>query len=505
MSREKSRRPYTAGNGTKNGKPDPGQFAGKIDNLLFFEPVQQNDRGLLTDSIEYPDATNRDVANLLVEDGDQESHDSDQVSRDSNQTSRDSDQVSRDSDQVSRDRLIRSIGSKYINPLTDYGFKRIFGREENKELLIDFLNHLLADETGGQIVDLHYLDGENTQNHPDSDPQDKQRPGRILDHQNTEQIPTLVSDRKAIFDLYCIGRDGEHFIVELQNQKQKHFLDRMLYYLTYPIQNMAAIVKKKAAKYPGKSTEFALSPVYCIALLNFLLQPGTGLEAGGQSATPGTDLEAGRKSATLGTDFEADQRRPEPQKSFKTDRRDKPPQAVFGHRDSGYRHDIQLVESQSGEIFYDKLRLILIELPKFRKRPDLLRDGLEKWLYVLVHLPGMKELPQSFDEPVFRKLFETAEISNMEYKELISYVRSWKAHHDYHAGLSYAREEGLEQGLEQGLKQGREEGREEGRDESLAAVAIKMLKNGMETDLIARYTGLSLEQIELIRKEQGIL
>ena len=32
----------------------------------------------------------------------------------------------------------------FINPFTDFGFKKIFGEEQNKDLLIDFLNELLA-------------------------------------------------------------------------------------------------------------------------------------------------------------------------------------------------------------------------------------------------------------------------------------------------------------------------------------------------------------------------
>ena len=37
---------------------------------------------------------------------------------------------------------------KYINPFIDYGFKRLFGEEPNKELLLDFLNELLREEQG---------------------------------------------------------------------------------------------------------------------------------------------------------------------------------------------------------------------------------------------------------------------------------------------------------------------------------------------------------------------
>jgi hypothetical protein len=49
---------------------------------------------------------------------------------------------------------------KYINPFTDYGFKRLFGEEPNKVLLIDFLSELLKEEQG-QITELTYLKNEN--------------------------------------------------------------------------------------------------------------------------------------------------------------------------------------------------------------------------------------------------------------------------------------------------------------------------------------------------------
>ena len=53
--------------------------------------------------------------------------------------------------------------STYINPMTDFGFKYIFGREESKDFLIDFLNNLLKDEPGfDTIIDLQYLDKEKS-------------------------------------------------------------------------------------------------------------------------------------------------------------------------------------------------------------------------------------------------------------------------------------------------------------------------------------------------------
>jgi hypothetical protein len=45
---------------------------------------------------------------------------------------------------------------KYINPFTDYGFKRLFGEEANKDLLLDFLSELLREEQG-EIKNITFL------------------------------------------------------------------------------------------------------------------------------------------------------------------------------------------------------------------------------------------------------------------------------------------------------------------------------------------------------------
>jgi predicted transposase/invertase (TIGR01784 family) len=122
---------------------------------------------------------------------------------------------------------------KYINPFTDYGFKKLFGEEPNKDLLLDFLNELLKDEQG-QIKSLSYL--------------------------KTEQLGTTDIDRRAIFDLYCENERGEKFIVELQKSKQNFFKDRTVYYSTFPIREQA----KRA------NWDFELKAVYTIGILDFV-------------------------------------------------------------------------------------------------------------------------------------------------------------------------------------------------------------------------------------------
>jgi predicted transposase/invertase (TIGR01784 family) len=101
------------------------------------------------------------------------------------------------------------LAEKYINPFTDFGFKKIFGEEANKDLLIDFLNELLTDK--GKIIDLTYL--------------------------KNEHLGTTELDRKAIFDLYCETDTGEKFIVEMQRAKQDYFKDRSYIMLLFLFRN----------------------------------------------------------------------------------------------------------------------------------------------------------------------------------------------------------------------------------------------------------------------------
>ncbi|MGK7397794.1 MAG: Rpn family recombination-promoting nuclease/putative transposase [Candidatus Cyclobacteriaceae bacterium M3_2C_046] len=123
---------------------------------------------------------------------------------------------------------------KYVNPFTDYGFKRLFGEEPSKELLLDFLNELLSEEQG-KITNLTYL--------------------------KTDRLGTTEEQRKAVFDLYCENEQGEKFIVELQKTKQKFFKDRTIYYSKFPIREQAE---------KGSEWNFELQAVYTIAILDFV-------------------------------------------------------------------------------------------------------------------------------------------------------------------------------------------------------------------------------------------
>jgi predicted transposase/invertase (TIGR01784 family) len=123
---------------------------------------------------------------------------------------------------------------KYINPFTDFGFKKIFGEEANKDLLIDFLNELLASQNQ-HIKELTY--------------------------KKTNKLGISGLDRNVVFDLYCENERGEKFTVELQKAKQAFFKDRMLYYSSFSIQEQGI----------KGDWNYQLKAVYIIGILDFII------------------------------------------------------------------------------------------------------------------------------------------------------------------------------------------------------------------------------------------
>jgi predicted transposase/invertase (TIGR01784 family) len=122
---------------------------------------------------------------------------------------------------------------RYINPYTDFGFKKLFGTEMNKDLLISFLNALPCSQKM-EIKDVKYL--------------------------NSEHLGDGYGDRRAVFDVYCQTADGGRFIVEMQKAEQEYFKDRSIYYSTFAIREQAP---------KGQKWNYRLEDVYTVGVLNF--------------------------------------------------------------------------------------------------------------------------------------------------------------------------------------------------------------------------------------------
>ena len=310
---------------------------------------------------------------------------------------------------------MRQIEDRYISLLTDFGFKRIFGTAPNKELLICFLNSLFD---GKQVIkDVKYL--------------------------NNKHLGDVYVARKAIFDVYCEGENGEKFIVEMQNAYQEFFKDRSLFYFTFPIREQAV---------KGSDWDFQLNHVYTVALLNFDMKD-----------------EA----------FDAD----------------------------AMCHYVKLCDTTTHKVFYEKLDFIFVEISKFQKSEDELETFYDKWLYVLKNLSVLTNRPKALRDKVFDRLFEEAEIARFTPRELREYEDSCKAYRDLKNSLDTALRQGHAKGLEEGLAKGREEGLAEGHaqglEEGLAQgyaalyeTAKKLKERGESSMVIQELTGLPLEVIE---------
>jgi predicted transposase/invertase (TIGR01784 family) len=270
-----------------------------------------------------------------------------------------------------------TIREKYINPFTDFGFKKLFGSEFNKDLLIDFLNQVLGDRE--QIKDLTYL--------------------------NTEKLGKTQSDRKAVFDLYCENEKGDRFIIELQNVPQQYFKDRSIFYATFPIQEQAQ---------KGNQWDYNLKAVYTIGVLNFALE----------------------------------------------DAQDR------------YLREIQLIDKQTGEVFYNKLSFIYLEMPKFRKSEEELVTHFDKWMFVWKNLHQLQERPKKLQEKVFDKLFRQAEIAQLTPEDMRTYEESLKTYWDNYSIIETAKKQ---------------------RD---IEIARELKKNGVSIDIIVKSTNLTKEEIE---------
>ncbi len=129
----------------------------------------------------------------------------------------------------------------------DFMFKRLFGSEANKDVLIGFLNMILADV---EIVDVDFIP--------------------------TEHLGLTKEDRKSVFDISCECEDGSRLIIEMQRGYQKHFRKRAVFYTSYPINEQGRKAREEYIRDHGCKDDgedfrwdFDLKPVTVVALLNF--------------------------------------------------------------------------------------------------------------------------------------------------------------------------------------------------------------------------------------------
>ena len=123
------------------------------------------------------------------------------------------------------------VASKFLNPANDLAFKRIFGSEKNKDILIHFLNDIL--ERKPLIEEVTFL--------------------------KTVQDPEIAPLRVSVVDVMCEDQDKNRFIIEMQISHEKGFDRRALYYAS------RAYCSQRTKKKKFNN----LKDVYFLAITNF--------------------------------------------------------------------------------------------------------------------------------------------------------------------------------------------------------------------------------------------
>jgi len=130
---------------------------------------------------------------------------------------------------------------RYIDPTTDYGFKRIFGTEVNKDLLISLLNGLFR---GRKVI-------------------------RSLEYNPNEHVGETRETGTVIFDLTCTAENGEKFAIEIQRSRHANLKNRMLYY-------GAKLIADQAPDGERELWNYNVGEVYVIVLMAGFRMPGGG-------------------------------------------------------------------------------------------------------------------------------------------------------------------------------------------------------------------------------------
>ena len=281
----------------------------------------------------------------------------------------------------------KPIIGRYARIIMDDWFKRTFGTEPNKGLLIMLLKELIPEH---DIKDLTYV--------------------------QQEHINPFPGKKDALIDVECVDIDGTRFIVEMQVARQRFFYERSLFYSTFGIQQQ---VEKSS------SMDYGFPPVYFVGFMDFSLHEGSDRVL--------------------------------------------------------YRYSLR--EKETGEEMTGSLQFVFLELTNCRKALTPEATLLDNFCYALHNMEHLTDRPEELKEEIFKRLFKTAEIANFTPEERIKYENDMTTERDIQNYISYAREKGLE------------EGRAEGRMET----ARNMLADEISIDLVAKYTGLSIEQVKELK------
>ncbi len=290
---------------------------------------------------------------------------------------------------------------RYLDPKNDIAFKRIFGQEKNKEILLVLLNEVLKDQIKNPIKDVHFL--------------------------SPFQEPEALAQKQSIVDVLCRDEEGTQYIIEMQVARQKGFRKRAEFYASRAFWSQM-----------GEGEEYEhLKAVIFLAFCNFSLFP----------------------------------------------------------KKEHYKSDHKSKDTRTGEHDMNSVNFTFVELPKFEKQRHKEISELsqeEKFYYFLLHAPHTS--PEDLavltkHDKVMEKAYQELNKVYWTKEEIDRYEDQKKRIRDNKAIIDCAREESKEEGIKLGEERAKQE------------MAKQMLVEKEPLEKIKKYTGLTSQSIEHLKKE----
>ena len=172
---------------------------------------------------------------------------------------------------------------------------------------------------------------------------------------------------------------------------------------------------------------------------------------------------------------------------------------TFKYNTPDFIHNYHVVYDKDTHKVIEDLHFTFIELPKFTPHSIADKRMMVLWLRFLTEINSdTKEIPADLlNDPEIGKAVEELEISGFSDAELWAYDKFWDS-------VSVERtliDDSYQKGKEEGMKKGRAEGKEEGMSQRSLEIARKMLAKGMDEASVMDMTGLTAEEIKLLKAE----
>ena len=150
---------------------------------------------------------------------------------------------------------------------------------------------------------------------------------------------------------------------------------------------------------------------------------------------------------------------------------------------------LQKTNNEDYEILTDHLRIIYLELNKYKITKDNIDDKLTKWVDFLTNPIDLEK--STFEDEDIEKARKKLEFISSDDKERASLEAIKEGLFDQYSSFNIGKKEGIEEGLKEGLK--------EGKKEKSIEIAKNMLKDNVDINIISKYSGLSIEEINELK------